>query len=119
MKYWLEVSPEEQNRRLTDRIDAPRKIWKLTPMDLKYYDRWNDYTKTRDELFAKTDISWAPWHVTLSNDKKRARLNIISHLLSSINYKELDTEKVKLPKLKIGKEYQEQDYPFNFIPEKF
>ena len=88
-------------------------------MDLKSYDRWDDYTKARDEMFVKTDTPWAPWHVTLSNDKKRTRLNIISHLLSSIKYKELDTEKVKLPKRKIGKEYQEQDYPFKFIPEKF
>lgn len=119
LKYWLDVSPEEQTRRLTDRIDDPRKIWKLTPMDLKSYDRWDDYTKARDEMFAKTDAPWAPWHVTISNDKKRARLNIISHLLSSIEYKELDTEKVKLPKRKIGKDYEEKNYPFKLIPEKF
>ncbi|MFT5699221.1 MAG: polyphosphate kinase 2 [Desulforhopalus sp.] len=119
LKYWLDVSPEEQTRRLTDRIEDPRKIWKLTPMDIKSYDRWNDYTKARNEMFAKTDVPWAPWNVAISNDKKRARLNIISHLLSSIKYKELDREKVKLPKRKVAKEDPEQRYPFKFIPEKF
>lgn len=119
LKYWLEVDPDEQTRRLTARIDDPRKIWKLSPMDIKSYDRWDDYTKARDEMFAKTDVPWAPWNVTNSNDKKRARLNIISHLLNSIEYKKLDMEKVKLPKRKIGKDYEEKPYPFKFIPEKF
>lgn len=119
LKYWLEVSPEEQTRRLTDRIDDPRKIWKLSPMDLKSYDRWDDYTRARDEMFAKTDTPWAPWNVTLSDDKKRARLNIISHLLSSIEFKRLDGKKVKLPQRKVGKSYQEKEYPFKFIPEKY
>jgi polyphosphate kinase len=119
LKYWLEVSPEEQTRRLTGRIDDPRKIWKLTPMDLKSYDRWDDYTKARDEMFAKTDVPWAPWNVTYSNDKKRARLNIISHLLSSVKYKELETEKVKLPKRKTGKTPPDQEPSFKLIPEKF
>jgi len=119
LKYWLEVSPDEQTRRLSSRIDDPRKIWKLSPMDIKSYDRWDDYTKARDEMFAKTDVPWAPWHVTISDDKKRARLNIISHLLSSIEYKELKMEKVKLTKRKINATYQPQDYPFKFIPEVF
>ncbi len=119
LKYWLEVDPDEQTRRLTARIDDPRKIWKLSPMDIKSYDRWDDYTKARDEMFVKTDVPWAPWNVTNSNDKKRARLNIISHLLNSIEYKKLDMEKVKLPKRKIGKDYEEKPYPFKFIPEKF
>jgi polyphosphate kinase 2 len=119
LKYWLEVSPEEQTRRLTARIDDPRKIWKLSPMDLKSYDRWDDYTQARDEMFAKTDVPWSPWHVTYSNDKKCARLNIITHLLGSIEYRELDNEKVKLPKRKIGKKYQEQYDTFKLIPEKF
>ncbi len=74
---------------------------------------------SRCGVFAKTDVPWAPWNVTYSNDKKRARLNIISHLLSSIAYKKLDTEKVKLPQRKIGKDYQEKNYPFKLIPEKF
>ena len=81
LKYWLEVSPEEQTRRLAARIDDGRKIWKLSPMDLKSYDRWDDYTKARDEMFAATDTSWAPWYVASSEDKKRVRLNVISHLL--------------------------------------
>ena len=117
LKYWLEVSPEEQTRRLSSRIDDPRKIWKLSPMDIKSYDRWDDYTKARDEMFAKTDVPWAPWHVTVSDDKKRARLNIISHLLDSIDYKEVESEKVTLPKRKVGKKYQAQEYPFRFIPQ--
>ena len=119
LKYWLDVSPEEQTKRLTARIEDPRKIWKLSPMDIKSYDRWDEYTKARDEMFEATDTPWAPWNVTISNDKKRARLNIISHLLSSVEYKALDTEKIKLPKRKIGKSYQEKQYPFKYIPEKF
>ncbi len=119
LKYWLDVSPEEQTRRLTARIDDPRKIWKLSPMDLKSYDRWDEYTRARDEMFAKTDVPWAPWNVTYSNDKKRARLNIISHLLDSIDYKSIKTKKVKLPERKIGKADNEKGYPFKLIPEKF
>jgi polyphosphate kinase len=119
IKYWLDVGPEEQTRRLTARIDDPRKVWKLSPMDLKSYDLWDEYTRARDEMFAKTDVPWAPWNVAHSNDKKRTRLNIISHLLSSIDYKEIKVEKVKLPKRKIGKSSEEQSYPFKFIPEKF
>ena len=80
-KYWLEVSPEEQTTPPCRPDRRPRKIWKLSPMDLKSYDRWDDYTLARDEMFAKTDVPWSPWYVADSNDKKRARLNIISHLL--------------------------------------
>jgi len=119
LKYWLEVHPEEQTKRLASRIDDPRKIWKLSPMDIKSYDRWDDYTRARDEMFAATDTPWAPWHVAHSNDKKRARLNIISHLLDSIEYKEVKGEKVVLPKRKIGKTYEEKKYPFKIIPEKY
>ncbi|WP_310599406.1 polyphosphate kinase 2 [Desulfobulbus sp.] len=117
LKYWLEVSPGEQTRRLTSRIDDPRKTWKLSPMDLKSYDRWDDYTRARDEMFAASDTSWAPWHVVRSDDKKRARLNTISHLLHSIEYKELKKEKIELPKRKIGHDYEETGYQFRFIPE--
>ena len=81
IKYWLEVSMEEQTRRLESRIDDPRKIWKLSPMDLKSYSRWYDYSRARDEMFEATDTDFAPWHVARSDDKRRARLNIISHLL--------------------------------------
>ena len=84
VKYWLEVSPEEQTRRLAARIDDGRKIWKLSPMDLKSYSRWYDYSRARDEMFQATDTPWAPWFVAKSDDKKRARLNIISHFLTKI-----------------------------------
>jgi polyphosphate kinase 2 len=118
LKYWLEVSPDEQTRRLTGRIDDGRKIWKLSPMDLKSYDRWDDYTRARDEMFQATDTGYAPWYVVRSDDKKRARLNLITHLLSRIPYKEAPREKVKLPKRKIGR-YKAVDYPFKFVDEKF
>ena len=118
LKYWLEVSPEEQTRRLEGRIDDGRKIWKLSPMDIQSYTRWDDYTEARDEMFAATDTAWAPWFVANSEDKKRVRLNIIAHLLSKIPYKKTPREKVKLPKRKIGK-YKSPDYPFKVIPEAF
>jgi polyphosphate kinase 2 len=117
LKYWLEVSPEEQTRRLEGRIHDGRKIWKLSPMDLKSYCRWYDYSRARDEMFTATDTSWAPWFVVRSNDKRRARLNLITHLLSQIPYKEAPREKVKLPKRQKAKDYVEPDYPFKFIPE--
>lgn len=119
LKYWLEVSEEEQTRRLESRIDDGRKIWKLSPMDLKSYSRWYDYSRARDEMFAKTDTPWAPWFVTKSDDKKKARLNIITHLLSKIPYQEAPREKVKLPKRQKPGDYQEPDYPYKFIPEAF
>src|SRR6185369_14175836 len=98
LKYWLEVGPEEQTKRLKDRIDDRRKIWKLTDMDLLSYSRWDDYTKARDDMFRATDTSWAPWFVARSDDKRRARLNIIEHLLGRIPYKDIEREKIKLPK---------------------
>jgi polyphosphate kinase 2 len=119
LKYWLEVSPEEQTRRLKDRIDDGRKVWKLTGMDLKSYSRWFDYSRARDEMFAATDSSWAPWYVAVSDDKKRARLNIISHLLGSIKYKEPPREKIKLPERQKPGGYRDANYPFKVIPEKF
>jgi len=119
LKYWLEVSPEEQTRRLEGRIDDGRKIWKLSPMDLQSYSRWHDYTKARDEMFAASDTPWAPWYVAKSDDKKRARLNIVTHLLGRIPYKEVPREKVKLPNRKTLGKYKSPDYPFKFIPEVF
>ena len=101
LKYWLEVSPQEQKRRLEARIDDGRKIWKLSPMDLKSYTRWDDFTKARDDMFAATDTAWAPWYVARSEDKKRVRLNIITHLLSRIPYEAPPREKVKLPNRKL------------------
>ncbi len=117
LKFWLEVNPEEQTRRLTARIDDPRKIWKLSPMDIKSYDKWNEYTQARDDMFNTTDTPWAPWHVVRSDDKKRARLNIISHILNAIEYKELKREKIELPKRKIDTIPPGKEYPFKFIPE--
>ena len=118
LKYWLEVSPEEQERRLRDRIDDGRKIWKLSPMDLKSFDKWDAYTEARDDMFAATDSSWAPWYVARSEDKKRVRLNLISHLLAHVPYQELPAQKVVLPKRKIGR-YHAADHPFRFVPEPF
>jgi polyphosphate kinase 2 len=119
LKYWLEVTPEEQTRRLAARIDDGRKVWKLTPMDLKSYSRWYDYSKARDAMFAAPDTDVAPWHVARSDDKKRARLNIITHLLGQIPYEELPQETVELPKRQQPHDYREPDYPFNFIAEPY
>ena len=118
IKYWLEVSEDEQTRRLESRIDDPRKIWKLSPMDLKSYSRWHDYSKARDEMFAATDTDFAPWYVVRSDDKRRARLNIISHILEHIRYKSPPREKVKLPKRRASK-YRAPDYPYKVVPEAF
>ncbi len=117
IKYWLEVSPEEQTRRLEARIDDPRKIWKLSPMDLKSYSRWYDYSRARDDMFKATDTPWAPWRVVRSDDKKRARLNVISHLLSQIPNEELPREKPILPKRQKPHGYAEPDYPYKLVPE--
>jgi polyphosphate kinase 2 len=119
LKYWLEVSSDEQTRRLEDRIKDGRKIWKLSPMDLKSYSRWFDYSRARDDMFAATDTSWAPWFVTLSDDTRRARLNIVSHLLSSIDYKDLPRQKIKLPKRGKAGNYKDPAYPYKFVEQKF
>ncbi|HRD49629.1 MAG: polyphosphate kinase 2 [Candidatus Competibacter sp.] len=119
VKYWLEVSPEEQTRRLEARIEDGRKIWKLSPMDLQSYSRWYDYSRARDAMFAATDTAWAPWYVARSDDKKRARLNIIRHLLSRIPYEDVPRDRIKLPKRQKTGDYQEPDYPFKFIPEAY
>jgi polyphosphate kinase 2 len=118
LKYWLEVSPEEQERRLRGRVGDGRKTWKLSPMDLKSFDKWDDYTRARDEMFAATDSSWSPWFVARSEDKQRVRLNVISHLLKHVPYKAIPAAKVKLPKRKIGR-YKAADYPFKFVEEKY
>ncbi len=117
LKYWLEVDPDEQTKRLESRINDGRKIWKLSPMDIKSYTAWNEYTRARDDMVAATHTDFAPWHMARSNDKKRARLNIISHLLASVPYKALKRDKVKLPKRKINSSYRQPDFSKNFIPE--
>jgi polyphosphate kinase len=117
IKYWLEVSEEEQTRRLEGRIDDPRKVWKLSPMDLKSYNRWYDYSRARDDMFKATDTARAPWYVVRSDDKRRARLNIISHLLSKIPYRDLPRDKPILPKRQKAHGYAEPDYPYKLVPE--
>lgn len=118
LKYWLEVTPKEQERRLRDRINDGRKIWKLSPMDIKSFNLWDEYTLARDAMFKAIDTACAPWFVARSEDKKRVRLNIISHLLSQIPYKEIHVDKVDLPKRKIGK-VKPTKYPFRYIAERF
>jgi len=119
IKFWLEVSQEEQTKRLASRIDDGRKIWKLTGMDLMSYGRWYDYSRARDDMFQASDTSHAPWHVVRSDDKRRARLNIIAHILDTIPYKEAPREKVKLPDRQKPGNYKEPDYPYKYIEERY
>ena len=119
IKYWLNVSVDEQARRLEDRIDDPRKIWKLSPTDLKSYSRRYDYCRARDTMLAATDTSWAPWFVAHNDDKKRGRLNIISHLLAHIPYEPVPRPEVKLPRKPSPRGYVEPDLPLHRVPEKF
>jgi polyphosphate kinase 2 len=119
LKYWLEVSAEEQTKRLTDRIKDGRKVWKLSPMDLKSYSRWYDYSRARDDMFQATDTEFAPWLVAHTDDKRRGRLNIISDILGRIPYKQMPREKVVLPKRQKAGDYREPDHPYRFIAERF
>jgi polyphosphate kinase len=116
LKYWLEVSPTEQTRRLERRIQDPRKLWKLSDMDLKSYSRWYDYSRARDAMFAATDTAWGPWYVAVTDDKQRGRLNIISHLLSQVPYKPLAHKDVTLPKRQRARGYVEPELPLRHIP---
>jgi polyphosphate kinase len=119
LKYWLEVGQPEQTRRIESRIDDPRKVWKLSPMDLKSYSRWYDYSRARDEMFAATSTDFAPWHIADSNNKRRARLNIISHLLEQIPYESPPREPVVLPAREKPSGYREPDHSHNYIPSKY
>jgi polyphosphate kinase len=119
LKYWLEVSSDEQTRRLEARIDDGRKIWKLSDLDLKSYLRWYDYSRARDEMFLASDTAWAPWYVVHSDNKKRARLNVLTHILGKIPYEELPHSKIKLPKRQERGDDKETGYPFRVIPETF
>ena len=101
------------------RIHDGRKIWKLSPMDLKSYGRWYDYSRARDEMFEATDTPWAPWYVANSNDKQRVRLNLITHLLGRIKYEQLKREKVVLPKRQSPGNYKDPDYSYKYVPEKY
>ena len=119
IKYWLEVSPDEQTRRLEGRIRDPRKVWKLTDMDLKSYSRWYDYSRARDAMFTATDTPWAPWYVAHTDDKMRGRLNIISHLLQQIPYEPLTLRDITLPKRQRAGKYVEPDLPLKHIATPF
>ena len=119
LKYWLEVSPEEQEKRLKARIDDGRKVWKLSKMDLKSFARWDDYTRARDEMFMATDTAWAPWFIARSDDKRRARLNIINHLLANIPYRDVPRTKVKLPERRVAAVDQAPKFPLKIIPDEY
>jgi polyphosphate kinase 2 (PPK2 family) len=116
LKYWLEVGQAEQTRRLKSRIDDPRKVWKLSDLDLLSYSRWYDYSRARDAMFAATDTHWAPWYVVDSDDKRRARLNVISHLLGQVPYEPLERGDVKLPRRQRRGGYEQPDRPLRHIP---
>jgi len=121
IKYWLEVSHEEQARRFQARVDDPLRQWKLSPIDLPSLEKWYEYSRARDRMLDATDSKHAPWHIVRSDNKKRARLNCISHLLSLIPYKKVKRDKVKLPDR--SKKYQYDDQATmkgrSFIPEKY
>ena len=121
IKYWFDVGMEEQERRFRARIEDPRKVWKLSPMDVESFSRWYDYSRARDDMIAATSMDYAPWHVVRADSKKRARLNCISHLLSQFPYKDLPRDKVKLGKRSTKGSYDDEASiaKFNVIPEKY
>ena len=121
IKFWLEVGQEEQQRRFEARIEDPLRQWKLSPMDLGSYARWYAYSRARDMMLETTDTEDAPWHIVRSDDKRRARLNCISHLLSLIPYEEVPRKKIKLPKRSTNGEYDDQAVlkGRTFVPEKY
>jgi len=119
IKYWFDVSMEEQERRFLARIEDPRKVWKLSPMDVESFKRWYDYSRARDDMIAATSTDYAPWHIVRADSKKRARLNCIAHLLSQVPYKKLPREKVELGKRNMKGKYDDQASidSFTAIPE--
>ncbi len=121
IKYWFDISMEEQERRFQGRISDPRKVWKLSPMDVESFKRWYDYSRARDNMLAATHSGWAPWNIVPADIKKRARLNCMSHLLSQIPYQELPREKVTLGKRDMKGRYDDQASiaQYNFIPQKY
>ncbi len=121
IKYWLEVGKKEQERRFEARIKDPVRQWKLSPMDLESWQRWYDYSRARDAMFAATDSKEAPWYVIRSDDKKRARLNCIAHFLSLISYGKTPRQKVKLPARSSKGSYDDQATLVGrrFIPERY
>jgi polyphosphate kinase 2 len=119
LKYWLEVGENEQTRRLQRRIDDPRKVWKLSEMDLLSYSRWYDYSRARDAMFAATHSPWAPWYVAQTDDKMRGRLNIVTHILSQVPYEPIAPQKIVLPKRQRPKGYKEPEQAVTTIPTPF
>ncbi len=119
IKYWLSISPEEQQKRFQDRVDNPRKQWKISPMDMESRRRWYDYSRARDDMFKFTDTEFCPWHVVPADNKKLARLNCISHLLSMVPYKAVPKEKIKMPPLQRRKGYEPPALDVNIVPERF
>jgi polyphosphate kinase len=119
IKYWLEVSMEEQTRRFEARMTDGRKTWKLSPMDLEAHHRWYDFSRARDDMFRHTDTDDTPWYVVDTNEKRRGRLNCIAHLLSLVPYEEIPREKIKLPKRQPADGYIAPDYPYRYVPERF
>ena len=121
IKLWLEVGQDEQEQRFAARIDDPLRQWKLSPMDIESYRRWYDYSKARDMMLEATDSKHAPWHIVRSDDKRRARLNCISHILSSIPFKKVSQTKVKLPKRSDKGKYDDQAtlQGKNFVAEQY
>ena len=119
LKYWLEVSEEEQTRRLESRISDPRKTWKLSPIDLESYGRWYDYSRARDAMFEATDTDFAPWYVADNENKKRGRLNIISHLLDRIPYEPQPDLDIELPKRQKRGDYRRPELSAHRIPTPF
>lgn len=121
IKFWLEVGQEEQQRRFEARVDDPLRQWKLSPMDVESWTRWYDYSRARDQMLEATDSPHAPWYIVRSDDKKRARLNCIAHLLSLIPYKKVPRETVKLPKRSHKGKYDDQATIADriFVPEKY
>ena len=119
IKIWLEVSMEEQDARLAARIHDPLRQWKFSPMDLESYGRWYEYSRARDEMFEATDHKPAPWHVLVSDDKKRARLNGIAHILSLIPYKKIERPEVQLPKRSTKRKYDDKLQDRHMVPNRF
>jgi polyphosphate kinase 2 len=121
LKYWLEVGDQEQERRFLARIDDPVRQWKLSPMDLPSRERWYDYSRARDMMLDATDTDVAPWHIVRSDDKKRARLNLITHLLKQLPYEPLPKKKVKLPKRSMKNAYDDVSTMAGrrWVPERF
>jgi polyphosphate kinase len=119
VKYWFEVSEPEQHRRFLRRIEDPMRRWKLSPMDLESHRRWYDYSRARDAMFAATDTQQSPWYCVQTDDKERARLNCIAHLLSVVPWKKVPMEKVTLPNRQKPKGYEAPDWNYHWIPQKY